>query len=178
MLNINSISSQKKQNKNIQDLNNKTKVLVDIPVGKDKKSLIRTLLAHWTQTENKKVLFVVPYKFLLEEHKQNLSENPNLKITYTTILYRKTDKTLDGFTPDLVVLDEIGRTFSLVTEKISGKNTFEFSLFLERLMPYPTTPVIGLVTSPLKKSHSLLNIFEILIDSDLVKYILSRQLTF
>ena len=107
------------QNKNIQDLNNKTKVLVDIPVEKDKKSLIRNLIANWTQTENKKVLFVVLDQFLLEEHKQDFSDNPNLKITYTTVLCRETAQTLDGFAPELVVLDEIGRTFSLVAEKIS-----------------------------------------------------------
>lgn len=167
------ITYEKTKNTIIKLLETKTRVLVNVPVATRKSSLISTLINNWTQTENKKVLVIVPYKFIIKQNLQNLFDYPNVKIIDIHELLFK-EKGLDDFIPDVILFDEMARSFDLVEIKVLREEEMNFSLFLNQLIPDSTTDIVGLVTSSIKKSSELLNIFEIQIDSEIATQISSN----
>lgn len=71
----------------------------------------------------------------------------------------------------MILFDEMARTFALVEAKFLREQEINFSLFLDQLIPHSSTSIVGLLTSPIKKSSELLNIFDIQIDSEIPQHI-------
>lgn len=112
----------------LEALNNGQKrILVNAPCSWGKTKLVADLCHHWTQTEKKKVLFVVPYTTLVQQAKEEFRDCAGLGVgiiagghkhrnwkcqiaSIQALAQRDKKGQLDWFKPDIVILDEAHET--------------------------------------------------------------------